>query len=125
MIAASRVVGEFLVSRKVLSRDSLEEALVKESETGIPLTKILSSEGLVGERDLIAAIGDHLGVPVWDPDRDPIPSMVAGMLPLALCQKLRAVAVGMSSTVLRVAMEDPSNQGAIDQINKETGWNVQ
>jgi len=125
MIAASRVVGEFLVSRKVLSRDALEESLVKEAETGIPLTKILSSEGLVGERDLIAAIGDHLGVPVWDPDRDPIPSVVAGMLPLALCQRLRAVAVGMSNTVLRVAMEDPSNQGAIDQINKETGWTVQ
>ena len=125
MIAASRVVGEFLVSRKVLNRDALEEALVKESETGIPLTKILSSEGLVGERDLIAAIGDHLGVPVWDPDRDPIPSVVAGMLPLALCQRLRAVAVGMANPILRVAMEDPSNQSAIEQISKETGWQVQ
>ena len=125
MIAASRVVGEFLVSRKVLSRDVLEEALVREAETGIPLTKLLASEGLVGERDLIAAIGAHLGIPVWDPDRDPIPSMVGGMLPLAMAQRLRAVAVGMGNTLLRVAMENPTDQSAIEQISRETGWNVE
>ncbi|HEX6393948.1 MAG TPA: PilT/PilU family type 4a pilus ATPase [Acidimicrobiales bacterium] len=125
MIAASRVVGEFLVSRKVLSRDVLEESLVREAETGIPLTKLLASEGLVGERDLIAAIGAHLGIPVWDPDRDPIPSMVAGMLPLAMAQRLRAVAVGMNTTLLRVAMENPTDQSAIDQISRETGWTVE
>ena len=125
MIAASRVVGEFLVSRKVLSRDVLEEALVREAETGIPLTKLLASEGMVGERDLIAAIGAHLGIPVWDPDRDPIPSMVGGMLPLAMAQRLRAVAVGMGNTMLRVAMENPTDQSAIEQISRETGWNVE
>lgn len=125
MIAASRVVGEFLVSRKVLSRDVLEEALVREAETGIPLTKLLASEGMVGERDLIAAIGAHLGIPVWDPDRDPIPSMVGGMLPLAMAQRLRAVAVGMGNTLLRVAMENPTDQSAIEQISRETGWNVE
>lgn len=125
MIAASRVVGEFLVSRKVLSRDVLEEALVREAETGIPLTKLLASEGLVGERDLIAAIGAHLGIPVWDSDRDPVPSIVAGMLPLAMAQRLRAVAVGLNSTQLRVAMEDPTNHSAIEQISKETGWSVE
>ena len=125
MIAASRVVGEFLVSRKVLSRDVLEEALVREAETGIPLTKLLASEGLVGERDLIAAIGAHLGIPVWDPDRDPIPSIVAGMIPLAMAQRHRAVAVGMSSSQLRVAMEDPTNHAALEQISKETGWTIE
>ena len=125
MIAASRVVGEFLVARKVLNRDVLEDALVREAETGIPLTKLLASEGLVGERDLIAAIGAHLGITVWDPDRDPIPSIVAGMIPLAMAQRLRAVAVGMNSTFLRVAMEDPTNQSSVEQISKETGWTVE
>ena len=125
MIAASRVVGEFLVSRKVLSRDVLEDSLVREAETGIPLTKLLASEGLVGERDLIAAIGAHLGIPVWDSDRDPIPSIVGGMLPLAMAQRLRAVAVGMNSTQLRVAMEDPTNHSSIELISKETGWSVE
>ena len=37
MVPTSRSVGEFLVNRKVLSKDVLEEALIRESETGVPL----------------------------------------------------------------------------------------
>src|SRR5437879_6533636 len=95
MMASSRTLGEFLVTRKVLSRDALEEALEQEQQTGIPLTKLLASEGLVGERDLVAAVSDQIGVPMWDPDRQPIPSIVGGMLPVALCQRVRAIVVGM------------------------------
>ena len=39
MQTASRKVGEFLVNRKVLSKDSLEYALDKEAETGVPWPK--------------------------------------------------------------------------------------
>ncbi len=124
MLTPSRLIGEFLVTRKVLSRDSLEEALNHEAETGVPLAKILSSEGLVGERDLVAAIAEQLGVPMWEPDRQPIPSIVGGMLPVALCQQLRAVAVGIDGKKLLVAMENPTDQNAIGVLGKETGWTI-
>jgi hypothetical protein len=63
MQTASRKLGEFLVNRKVLSKDDLEHALRKESESGIPLAKILSAEGLVSERDVTAALADQLQIP--------------------------------------------------------------
>jgi twitching motility protein PilT len=122
MVPTSRSVGEFLVSRKVLSRDLLEEALIREQESGVPLAKILSTEGLVAERDLVAAVADQLGLPVWDPDLEPIPAILGGMLPLALCQRLRAVAVGMNGNELTVAMENPTDHTGVDQISQETGW---
>ena len=125
MMASSRVVGEFLVSRKVLSRDTLEEALEREQETGVPLAKMLASEGLVGERDLVAAIADQLGLRMWDPDTQPIPSIVGGMLPLALCQRLRAVVVGTEGDRLIVAMEDPTDKPGVVQLSEETGWAVE
>ncbi len=125
MMASSRTVGEFLVSRKVLSRDVLEEALDREQQSGVPLAKLLAAEGLVGERDLIAAVSDQLHLPMWDPDQQPIPSIVGGMLPVALCQRLRAVVVGMEGDRLRVAMEDPTDGPAVSQIGQETGWNVE
>jgi twitching motility protein PilT len=124
MTPSSRSVGEFLVARKVLSRDVLEEALIRECETGVPLAKILSSEGLVAERDLVAAVADQLGLSMWDPDQEPIPAILGGMLPLALCQRHRAVAVGMNGNELTVAMENPTDQQAIDQIASETGWTI-
>jgi twitching motility protein PilT len=124
MVPTSRSVGEFLVSRKVLSKDVLEAALLREQETGVPLAKILSSEGMVAERDLVAAVADQLGLPLWDPDIDPIPAILGGMLPVALCQRLRAVAVGMNGNELTVAMENPTHHEGVEQIAQETGWIV-
>lgn len=124
MVSTSRAIGEFLVARKVLARDVLEQALIYESESGVPLAKQLSSEGLVGERDLVAAVADQLGIPMWDPDAQAIPAILAGMLPVAMCQRLRAVAVGMSGNELTVAMENPTDQDAAQQIAAETGWVV-
>src|SRR5581483_11954244 len=105
-----------------LSKDVLEEALIRESETGVPLAKILSSEGLVAERDLVAAVADQLGLQMWDPDADPIPAILGGMLPVALCQRLRAVAVGMHGNELTVAMENPTDHKGVEDIASETGW---
>jgi twitching motility protein PilT len=122
MIASSRAVGDFLVERRVLSRDYLEELLHREAETGVPLAKLLSAEGHVAERDLVAAVADQLGIPMWDPDTEPIPAILGGMLPVALCQRLRAVAVGMTGNELVVAMENPSDAEAVEQLSAETGW---
>lgn len=122
MIPTSRAIGEFLVTRKVLSRDVMEEMLVRESQTGVPLAKLLAAEGMVSERDLVAAVADQLGIPMWDPNTEPIPAILGGMLPVAICQRLRAVAVGMSGNELTVAMENPTDQDAVNQISSDTGW---
>src|SRR5579859_2890157 len=119
MMASSRMVGEFLVSRKVLSRDVLEEALDREAQTGVPLAKLLASEGLVGERDLIAAVADQLGMRMWDPDAQPIPAFVGGMLPVALCQRLRCVVVGTEGDRLIVAMENPTDGPSTAEVSQE------
>jgi twitching motility protein PilT len=124
MVPSSKAIGEFLVTRKVLSRDVLEDALRQEAETGVPLAKILSAEGMVAERDLVAAVADQLGFPMWDPNTQPIPAILGGMLPVALCQKFRAVAVGMSGNELTVAMENPTDQAGVNEIATETGWVV-
>ena len=124
MVPTSRAIGEFLVSRKVLSRDIMEETLLREAQTGVPLAKLLASEGMVAERDLVAAVADQLGMPMWDPNTEPIPAILGGMLPVAMCQRLRAVAVGMSGNELTVAMENPTDQDAVKQIATDTGWLV-
>src|ERR1700722_18152897 len=125
MLAWSRVIGEFLVTRKVLSRDALEEALEREAETGVPLAKLLASEGQVGERDLVAAVADALRLRMGDPDAEPIPSIVGGMLPVALCLKLRAVVVGTEADRLIVAMENPTERSSIEELAQETGWKIE
>jgi twitching motility protein PilT len=120
----SRSVGELLVDRKVLSRDALEELLAREEGTGVSFVQLVVSDGAVGERDVVAAIATHVGLPSWNPVDRPIPPMVRSMVPGELARKLRSVVVGIEDAHLVVAMEDPGDAGAADQLAQATGWRI-
>lgn len=124
MQSTSRLVGEFLVNRKVLSKDTLEELLLREQDTGVPLAKILAGEGLVAERDLVAAIADQMGLNFWDPVVVPVSPMVEAMVPPELARKYVAIAVAFSGNGLVVAMENPSDEAAVKELGRATGWSV-
>ncbi|HET9060050.1 MAG TPA: PilT/PilU family type 4a pilus ATPase [Acidimicrobiales bacterium] len=122
MQTASRKVGEFLVNRKVLSKDILEYALQKEAETGVPLAKILSAEGLVSERDLLAAVADQLRVPFWDPTTTPISPVVDGVVPADIARKHMVVGIALDGDALMVATENPLDDAVMQVITQSTGW---
>jgi twitching motility protein PilT len=124
MQASSRRLGEFLVERKVLSRDHLEQALVVEAKDGVPLAKLLVSEGLVGERDLVAAIAHQMGIPFHDFEQQPVNPMVDRLVPEDIARPNLAVAVDIDGTELVVAMEDPSDHELVEHIKSVTGWAV-
>ena len=124
MQTASRKVGEFLVNRKVLSKDDLEYALRKEADSGVPLAKILAGEGLVSERDLLAAVADQLQVPFWDPATTPVSPLVDGIIPAELAGKQMVVCVAIDGDSLLVATDDPLNDGTMAVLSQATGWKV-
>src|ERR1700737_996227 len=109
MQSPSRQLGEFLIARKVLSRDSLEEALAQEAPRGVALTKILTSEGLVSERDLVAAVATQLGYLFWEAERQPVQPGVERMLPAEVARRRCAVILTVDRDRMMVAIEDPSD----------------
>ena len=125
MVSSSRLIGEFLVERKVLARDVLEASLEREQATGVSLAKILATERIVGERDLSAAVADQLGLPYWDPEAQPIAAVVSGIVPVRLSRRYAAVAYAIRDGQLLVAMEDPSDAEALQQISANTGWPIE
>jgi twitching motility protein PilT len=124
MQAASRRLGEFLVERKVLSRDSLEHMLEREANEGVPLSKILINEGLVGEKDLVAAVAHQVGIRFVDLSQTPVHPTVDRLVPADLARKYLAIAVELDGADLVVAMVDPSNREALAAIESATGWPI-
>jgi twitching motility protein PilT len=124
MSSDSRLVGELLVARRVLSKDALEDLLVREEQRGIPFGQLVLTGSLVSERDLVAAVAEHRGMDSWNPLDHPIPPMVRGMLPAETARKLQALVVASEDGHLLVAMADPSDAGALDQVAQQTGWVV-
>ncbi|MCL6092044.1 MAG: hypothetical protein M1435_03735, partial [Actinobacteria bacterium] len=122
MQTASRQVGELLIERKVLSKDTLEYAMAKEAETGVPLAKILSAEGLVSERDLVAAVAVQLGIPHWDPTTTPISPLVEGLIPPEIARRQMVVAIGVEEDALLIATENPLDDAMLSAVSQATGW---
>src|SRR5689334_21746264 len=124
MQAASRRLGEFLVERKVLSRDALEAMLEREANEGVPLSKILINEGLVGEKDLVAAVAHQVGIRFVDLSQTPVHPTVDRLVPADVARKYLAIAVELDGADLVVAMVDPSNREALAAIEAATGWPI-
>ena len=124
MTTPSRRLGEFLVGRKVLSRDALEEMLAREETDGVPLPRLLTSSGLVGEKDLVAAVAHQVGMRFVDLTETNIDPALDGLLPAHLARSLLAVAVRAEGDDLVVAMADPSQIEAVRKCAETEGWNV-
>src|SRR5881394_2243819 len=120
MDIASRRLGEFLIERKVLSREDLEQALVLAAQEQAPLAKVLMTKGLVGEADLVAAVANQMGVPFHDFARDPLNPMVDRLIPAEVARRHSAVAVDSHDGELIVAMEDPTDAEAVQAIGAVT-----
>jgi twitching motility protein PilT len=124
MQAASRRLGEFLVDRKVLSRDTLEALIEREATEGIPLSKLLLAEGLVAEKDLVAAVAAQVGLEFVDFDTRSVNPTLDRLIPAELAHKHLAVAVDLDGSDLLVAMVDPSNRDAVQEIEAATSWAI-
>jgi twitching motility protein PilT len=89
------------------------------------LAKILAGEGLVSERDLVAAVADQIGIGFWDFDQEGISPNVDGLLPETLARRLCAVAVMVDNQHLVVAMDDPTDDGAVAELSEATGFPIE
>jgi twitching motility protein PilT len=123
-MTASRRLGEFLVERKVLSREALEICLQQELTEGRALPSILVASGLVGEKDLMAAIADSVGRSFVDLTEHVVPPELDALVPAEVAMRLSAVAVDAIGDELVVAMADPGDHTAVDEIHSVTGWKV-
>jgi twitching motility protein PilT len=124
MQAASRRLGEFLIERKVLSRDDLEALLLREENEGVALSKLLLAEGLVSEKDLVAAVAAQVGLSFVDFDHVAVNPALDRLVPAELARRHLAVAVDFEGSDLVVAMLDPSDREAVTEIERATAWTI-
>src|SRR5688572_23831417 len=111
MRISSRRLGEFLVARRVLSRDALDELLAREAaDDGTDLSGLLVAGELVSEQDLAAAVANELGVPYVDLTERSILPDVWGTVPEDLARGYLAVALERRHDGIVVAMDDPSDE---------------
>jgi twitching motility protein PilT len=116
MRISSRRLGEFLVEHRVLTRDTLDELLAREVAEGVGFAELLARDDTVSDRDLSAAVAHELGIPFIDLAEQSVERGVWAMVPEELARKHRAVAVERRADTVVVALDDPTDQQATDDI---------
>jgi len=113
---SSRQLGELLLERKVLSRDVLELVLDREAREGTPIAALLVQEGIVGEKDIIAAVAQQVDVDFVDLALHPVRPDLEGKLPADIARSHRAVVIDKNKDGYVVAMENPSDDEALAAV---------
>ncbi len=118
--AARRRIGDVLVSRGAITAEQLEAALEIQRTTPKVLGQILIEQGMLGENDLLAALAAKVGMEFVDLGEYAIDPSAASTISEGLARRFDALPVGWDGDVLLVAMADPTNVLAIDDIRTIT-----
>jgi len=120
----ARHLGTMLLQEGLLSRADLDRATEIQVETSLPLGRILVEEGFVKETDLVKTLAHHIGLDFVSLDEVSIDPSATALVPEALARRYAAIPIGFEDGSLIVAMADPANVLAIDDIRAITGMDV-
>jgi len=123
---ASRL-GDLLVNNNLITKEQLAKALEeqKESDGQLRLGTILIKNGVIKEPDLTSFLSKQYGVPSINLADFEVDPAVIKIIPSEISQKYQIIPVNRAGSTLIVAMSDPSNIFAIDDIKFMTGYNVE
>ncbi len=118
-------LGELLVRNKLIDEKQLAKALEEQKTSGGRLGVSLVKLGYLKEEDLAAFLSRQYGVPSINLSEFEIDQSVIKLVPAEVVQKYQLIPVNRAGSTLIVAMADPSNIFAIDDIKFMTGYNVE
>ena len=117
-------LGTVLVDSGLITQEQLAEALEQQQAQGRSLGRVLIDLGYVAERDLVKALADQIGMPFVDLANMTIDGRAATAVPESLTKRHTVLPIGYEDGKLVVAMSDPANVFALDDIRTVTGMDI-
>ena len=118
-------LGEMLIKAGLLTPQKLEETLEYQKTHGGKLGLNLISLGIVKEADITRVLSQQYGVPSISLTEVEIEDTVVKLIPSEVAQKYLIMPVKRAGATLTIAMVDPTNVFAMDDIKFMTGYNVE
>ncbi len=118
-------IGELLLKEKRITPDQLQEALNYQKANGGKVGFNLVKLGFVKDEELTALLSKQYGVPSINLAQFEIDPAVIKLIPAETAQKYQIIPLSRSGATLTIAMTDPTNVFAMDDIKFMTGYNVE
>src|SRR6202040_568126 len=118
-------LGEILVKDSLITADQLRQALDHQKKTGGRLGTCLVKLGLVSDDDITAVLSRQYGVPSINLKFYEVDPAVIKLVPQETAVRYQIVPLSRVGSTLTIAMTDPTNVFAMDDIKFMTGFNVE
>jgi type IV pilus assembly protein PilB len=118
-------LGDLLLKAKLVTQDQVDAALKSQREEGGKMGEALVRVGAVTENDITATLSQQFGVPSIDLASFEIDPAVIKIVPGDVARKYGVIPVNKTGATLTIAMGDPTNVFAMDDIKFMTGYNVE
>ncbi|HKY77781.1 MAG TPA: ATPase, T2SS/T4P/T4SS family [Acidimicrobiia bacterium] len=113
-----------LLTEGLITQAQLDAALKAQAERGLPIGQLLVEDGAVTEAVLMAALARQLGLEFVDLAEYPIDRGAVALLPEAMARRILALPITWADDRLVVAMADPGNVLAVDDMRAVTGAEI-
>jgi type IV pilus assembly protein PilB len=118
-------LGEMLIKAGLLTPQKLQDALNYQKTNGGKLGLNLVKLGFVKEEDITRVLSQQYGVPAVNLTKIEVDDSVVKLIPSEVAQKYLIMPVSRTGATLTIAMVDPTNVFAMDDIKFMTGYNVE
>src|SRR6476619_422146 len=118
-------LGDLLVKAKLVTPEQLDAALVSQRAEGGKFGEALIRIGAVAEQAIKETLSQQFGVPSIDLAHFEIDPAIIKVVPGEVARKYGVLPVNKTGATLTIAMGDPTNVFAMDDIKFMTGYNVE
>lgn len=125
LIVLKKKLNELLLEKKLISEKDLKRAVGLQKQRGGQLSKILVEEKLISQKELMLLLGKQLNIPPINLTKYKVDPGVAQLIPERVARHYLVMPVSRIKNILSVAMVDPLNIFALDDIKALTRREVQ
>jgi type IV pilus assembly protein PilB len=122
---STKRLGELLVREKLISLQQLRSAQEEQKKSGQNLSYTLAKLGFISDGEITSFLSSQYRLPSINLDEYEIEPDVIKLVSREVCEKHKIIPVSRSGSALIVAMADPTNLNATDDVKFLTGFNVE
>ncbi|MBI4706971.1 MAG: hypothetical protein HY761_03490 [Candidatus Omnitrophica bacterium] len=118
-------LGELLIERSIITQQQLDNALVIQRERGGLIGEILVELGYAKEEDIAQALTAQYGFPYLPLSNYDVSAEIANIIPSRVARQYLLIPIDKIGTNVTIAMSNPLNIQAVEDVETITGCNVQ
>lgn len=124
VIGLKEKLTKILIDKKLVKAENLAKAVETQKEKGGSLSEVLIELGYISRNDLMIALSQELGIPPINLARYKINPLVIKLIPKKIAKMYKILPVSKMGDTLTIAISDPLNVFAIDDIKALTGFKI-